>query len=153
MTHTALVRRRIAFLRQASGVTIVVRLGDPHPQQPEQKAPLYLMTLAGTPCKRNGARDPHLHSVSNIDVRDRNAYRIPIQNLRSQVCPLALRRAELENDIAERKKFGLPWCQEWPMASNSISSVGQQVLEDGEPAKVKELPSTLHMAAGVGFAL
>jgi len=99
----------------------------------------------------DGALD--LHSVSNIDDRDRNAYRSPIQNLRSQVCPLALRRAELENDIAERKKFGLPWCQEWPTASSSISSVGQQGPEDGEPARVKELPSTLHMAAGVGFAL
>jgi len=83
MTHTALVRRRIAFLRQASGVTIVVRLGDPDPQQPKQKARLNLMTLAGTPCKRSGDRDLHLHSVSNIDVRDRNAYRSPIKNLRS----------------------------------------------------------------------
>ena len=45
MTHTALVGRRIAFLRQASGVTIVVRPGDPDPQQPKQKAPLNLMTL------------------------------------------------------------------------------------------------------------
>jgi len=35
MTHTALVRRRIAFLRQASGVTIVVRLGDRGTQQPK----------------------------------------------------------------------------------------------------------------------
>jgi|GEM_PF-1394088 len=48
MTHTALVRRRIAFLRQATGVTIVVRLGDPDVQQPKQKAPLNLMTLAET---------------------------------------------------------------------------------------------------------
>ena len=46
MTHIALVGRRIAFLRQASGVTIVVRLGDPDPQQPKQKVRLNLMTLA-----------------------------------------------------------------------------------------------------------
>ena len=48
MTHTALVGRRIACLLQAYGVTIAVRLGDPGPQQPKQKAPLILMTLAGT---------------------------------------------------------------------------------------------------------
>jgi len=48
MTHTALVGRQIAVLRQASGVTIVVRLGDPDPQQPKQKAPLNLMTLQET---------------------------------------------------------------------------------------------------------
>ena len=46
MTHTALQRRRIAFLRLASGVTIAVRLGDHRSQQPKQKAPLNLMTLA-----------------------------------------------------------------------------------------------------------
>jgi len=51
MTHTALVGRRIAFLRQASGVTIVVRLGDPDPPQPEQKAPINLMTLRETPAE------------------------------------------------------------------------------------------------------
>ena len=64
MTHTALVRRRIAFLRQASGVTIAVRLGDPDPQQPEQKARLNLMTLTGTLRKRSGDRDLDLRSVS-----------------------------------------------------------------------------------------
>jgi hypothetical protein len=48
MTHTALVGRRIACLRQASGATIAARLGDPDPQQPKEKAPLILMTLAGT---------------------------------------------------------------------------------------------------------
>ena len=46
MTHTALVGRRIAFLRQASGVTIMVRPGDPDPQQPKQKAPLNLYHFA-----------------------------------------------------------------------------------------------------------
>jgi len=51
MTHIALVGRRIAFLRQASGVTIVVRLGDPDPPQPEQKAPINLMTLRETPAE------------------------------------------------------------------------------------------------------
>ena len=64
MTHTALVRRRIAFLRQASCVTIAVRLGDPDPQQPEQKARLNLMTLTGTLRKRSGDRDLDLRSVS-----------------------------------------------------------------------------------------
>jgi len=39
MTHTAWVRRWIAFLRQASGVTIVVRLGDGNTQQPNLSGP------------------------------------------------------------------------------------------------------------------
>jgi len=39
MTHTAWVIRRIAFLRQASGVTIVVRLRDRNTQQPKLSGP------------------------------------------------------------------------------------------------------------------
>ena len=48
MTRTAWVGRRIAFLRQASGVTITVRPGDLDPRRPNQNGPLDLMTLLAT---------------------------------------------------------------------------------------------------------
>ena len=74
MTHTALVTRRIAFLRQASGVTIAVRLGDHDPQQPKQKARRNLMTLAAILRDRSSDREPDPHSVTHIDDRDRNSH-------------------------------------------------------------------------------
>jgi len=48
MTRTAWVGRRIAFLRQDFGVTIMVRLGELDPWRPRQNGPLDLMTLLAT---------------------------------------------------------------------------------------------------------
>ena len=48
MTRTAWVGRQIAFLRQASGVTITVRRGEFDPRRPRQNGPLDLMTLLAT---------------------------------------------------------------------------------------------------------
>jgi len=48
MTRTAWVGRQIAFLRQAFGVTIMVRRGELDPRRPRQNGPLDLMTLLAT---------------------------------------------------------------------------------------------------------